>query len=104
MTTIVLSQINSLEMHTLRLLLGPGVYTIWRKDEPLYVGSAKNIMHRISHPKHKQLRLALQEATRIEFDYSGDERWARRTEARKIIELQPKYNQTGKINSSWLSL
>ena len=90
-----------MEMHTLRLLLGPGVYSIWRKDEPLYVGSAKNILHRISHPKHNQLRLALAEATRIEFYYSGDESWARQYEAQRILELQPKYNRTGKLGSSY---
>jgi excinuclease UvrABC nuclease subunit len=99
-TTVVFGQINSLEMHTLQLLLGPGVYTIWNKNEPLYVGSAKNIMHRISHPKHEQLRAALREATKIEFDYAHSEHWAREYEARRIIELQPKYNRTGKLDTS----
>jgi excinuclease UvrABC nuclease subunit len=100
MTTIVLGQINSLEMHTFRLLLGPGVYTLWCKDEALYVGSAKNLMHRISHPRHEQLRRALKEATRIEFDYHAHEQHARDFEARKIVELQPKYNRIGKLDST----
>jgi excinuclease UvrABC nuclease subunit len=82
-------------MHTLKLLLGPGVYIAWRGDEALYVGSAKNIMHRISHPKHGQLKLALAAATRIEFQYCVDEEECRREEWLKIIMLKPKYNRTG---------
>lgn len=89
-----------MQMHTLRLMFGPGVYTLWNRDQALYVGSAKNIMHRISHPKHSQLRLAIAEATRIEFDYSHNERWARDWEAKKILELQPKYNRTGKLGTT----
>jgi excinuclease UvrABC nuclease subunit len=97
-------QINSMEMYTLRQMFGAGVYTLWNKGRALYVGSAKNILHRISHPKHGQLRLAMEAATRIEFEYFDTEREAREHESNKIHDLQPEFNRTGKGNSyHWLN-
>ena len=97
-----------MEMKTINLLLGPGVYAVWgvrnNSDEALYIGSAKNILHRISHPKHAQLRRALAEGTRIEFKYTETERDARGIEKRMIWDFQPKYNTACKgTNYEWLN-
>lgn len=111
MTMYFFSEGPCMDMKDLRMLFGPGIYILWKENEALYVGSAKNVMHRISHPKHEQLRLAMAEATKIEFDCEYDTfhdprdpglnmRMVRDEEARKILELQPKYNRTGKLGTT----
>lgn len=88
------------DFHT---LTGPGVYTAMRgvkreEIEILYVGSAKNILARISDPAHSALRKAMAvggEQLRIMFLICRSEAHARDVEAQLISQWQPKFNVAG---------
>ena len=77
-------------------LIGPGVYVIWCRGERLYIGSSKNIIHRLTNPTHASVRKALEEADWIELHFCTTESEAREREWRWIAMFKPKLNLTGK--------
>ena len=76
-------------------LIGPGVYVLSFERRALYVGSAKNILHRISCPDHDSLRAALLLADQIEIYPTISEQVARHKEAQMILRKKPQLNKTG---------
>lgn len=65
-------------------------------DEHLYVGSAKNILSRISDPEHGSFRTALCEADCVFVNMKKSEKYARDDEAREITRTLPRLNISGK--------
>ena len=85
----------SISLRHLRWLLGPGVYAIFGRVGALYVGSAKNIIGRISEESHESFRKAVAEGTSLDLVFAKSEAHARDLEAQYIRILSPKYNVRG---------
>jgi hypothetical protein len=71
--------------------LGPGVYIVFRRGDPLYVGSAQNMMYRMSHPKHAQ-RETIETADKVRLLPCRSHAAAKRLEAVVIRFLRPLLN------------
>jgi hypothetical protein len=82
----------------LRRLLNCGVYYLANEKENLYIGSAKNVLNRISDPNHESFRMGLCEAQWMRVDMKKSEKWARDDEGREIAIWKPRLNKTGKNN------
>ena len=80
----------------LRRMLSCGVYLLSKDREHLYIGSAKNILARISDESHESFRQSLCEADWITFYMAKFELDARGKEAYEIALHQPRYNIRGK--------
>jgi hypothetical protein len=93
----------SLGINELCLLMGPGVYVLWKGKEPLYIGSAKNVLARISTDRHQVVRQCLAEADWIEIFVYRSEIDARDDEAKLIGLWQPTHNIQGKSRSKYES-
>lgn len=91
-----------IEPDILRRLLSSGTYVVSKDKECLYVGSAKNVMARISDESHDSFRMALCQATQVMVKMSPTEHDARHFEARMIAVRQPKYNKVGKSKATEL--
>lgn len=79
-----------------RYLLGPGVYMAWKGKQALYIGSAKNLLARMSEESHGSFKKALDEADWIEVIVGLTEMQAREIELLLIAAHQPTYNVVGK--------
>lgn len=86
-------------------LTGPGVYVAMVGSgealEILYIGSAKNVLARISDPSHSSLREAfMAENCRLLISICKSEKHARDAESMLIAAYNPKLNIVGKSPNS----
>lgn len=86
-------------------LTGPGVYIAMSKSgdnlEVLYIGSAKNLLARVSDPTHESLREAFKaKDCRLLMSICKSEKHARDVEAMLISAYQPTLNIAGKSPNS----
>jgi excinuclease UvrABC nuclease subunit len=97
--------IVSLKPNDLRILCRPGVYTFYRGDEALYVGSSRRLISRISNPNHEAATRSLDECTNITIQICKTELEARELEQEFICLLKPRYNKAVRksrsVSMSW---
>ncbi len=84
----------------LRRMLSCGVYSLSRGNNSLYIGSARNVLARISDESHESFRQSLCEADWVSFIMAKSEAAARDVEAFDIALREPKYNIRGKSKTS----
>src|ERR1700676_4852668 len=85
--------IVSLKPNDLRILCRPGVYTFWKGQEALYVGSSRRLISRISNPNHEAANKSMNECTSINIQICKNELEARELEQEFIWHLKPRYNK-----------
>lgn len=67
------------------------VYTVWRDDEPMYVGCTNNVRRRIQEHERRGGGI-MRDATCVSWETYPDRETALHVEAGKIVALRPRRN------------